>query len=63
MNRFTRFPLSHHNIAIAREFRIRQTPQPAGNLLFLGNLLALPVRHAELEQEDHWHHTVDRKRL
>ena len=21
------------------------------------------VRHAELEQEDHWHYTVDRKRL
>ena len=44
---------------IALEFPIRQILQPAGTPLFL----ASPVRHAELEQEDHWHYTVDRKRL
>ena len=48
---------------IAFEFFIKQILQPAGNPPFLQNLVASPVGHAELEQEDHWHYTVDRKRL
>ena len=41
------------------EFLIKQILQPAG----IQNLVASPVRHAELEHENHWHYTVDRKRL
>ena len=48
---------------IALEFLIRQILQNAGTPPFLLNLVASPVRHAELEQEDYWHYTVDRKRL
>ena len=48
---------------IALEFLIKQILQPAGTPLFLQNLVASPVRHAELEHEDHWHYTVGRKRL
>ena len=48
---------------IALEFLIKQVHQPAGTPPFLQNLLASPVRHAELENEDHWHYTVDRKQL
>ena len=48
---------------IALECRMRQILQPAGAPKFLRNLVASPVRHAQLEQEDHWHFTVDRKRL
>ena len=38
---------------IALEFLIKQILQPAGTPPFLQNLVASPVRHAELEQEDH----------
>ena len=48
---------------IALEFLIKQLLQPARTPPFLQNLVASPVRHAEVEHEDHWHHTVDRKRL
>ena len=48
---------------IALEFLIRQILQSAGTPPFLRNLVASPARHTELEQEDHWHHTFDRKRL
>ena len=48
---------------IALEFLIKQILQPAGTPTFLQNLVASPVRHAEIEQEDHSHYTVDRKRL
>ena len=41
---------------IALEFLIKQILQPAGTLPFLQNLVMSPVRHAELEQEDHWHY-------
>ena len=37
---------------IAPEFLIKQILQPAGTPPFLQNLVASPVRHAELEQED-----------
>ena len=40
-----------------------KTLQPSGTLPCLQNLVASPVRHAELGQEDHWHYTVDRERL
>ena len=40
---------------IALEFLIKQIFQPAGTPPFLQNLVASPVRHAELEHEDHWH--------
>ena len=43
---------------IALEFLIKQ---PARTPPFLRNLVASPVRHAELEHDDHWHYTVDRK--
>ena len=46
---------------IAPEFLIKQILQPAGTPPFLQNLVASPVRHAELEHEDHWYYTVDRK--
>ena len=36
--------------AIALEFLIKQILQPAGTPPFLQNLVASPVRHAELEQ-------------
>ena len=42
---------------------MRQILQPAGTPPFLRKLVAPPARHAELEQEDHWHYAVDRKRL
>ena len=48
---------------IAIEFLIKQILQPAGTPPFLQNLVASPVRHAELEHKDHWYYTVDRKRL
>ena len=48
---------------ITLEFLIKQIRQPAGTPPFLQNLVASPVRHADLEQEDHWHYKVDRKRL
>ena len=48
---------------ITLEFLIKQIRQPAGTPPFLQNLVASPVRHADLKQEDHWHYTVDRKRL
>ena len=48
---------------IAPEFLIKQILQPAGTPPFRQNLVASPVRHAELEHEDHWYYTVDRKRL
>ena len=48
---------------IAPEFLIKQILQPAGTPPFLQNWVASPVRHAELEHEDHWYYTVDRKRL
>ena len=48
---------------IALEFLIKQILQPAGTPPFLQNLVASPVRHAELEHEDNGHYTVDRKRL
>ena len=38
---------------IAVEFLIKQILQPAGTPPFLKNLVASPVRHAELEHEDH----------
>ena len=38
---------------IAPEFLIKQILQPAGTPPFLQNLVASPVRHAELEHEDH----------
>ena len=38
---------------IALKFLIKQILQPAGTPLFLQNLVASPVRHAELEHEDH----------
>ena len=38
---------------IALEFLIKQVLQPAGTPPFLQNLVASPVRHAELEHEDH----------
>ena len=38
---------------IALEFLIKQILQPAGTPPFLQNLVALPVRHAELEHEGH----------
>ena len=38
---------------IALEFLIKQILQPAGTPPFLQNLVASPVRHAELEHEDH----------
>ena len=41
---------------IALEFLIKQILQPAGTPSFLQNLVASPVRHAELEHEDHWHY-------
>ena len=37
----------------APEFLIKQILQPAGTPPFLQNLVASPVRHAELEHEDH----------
>ena len=48
---------------IALEFLIKQILQPAGTPPFLQNLVASPVHHAELEHDDHWRYTVDRKRL
>ena len=48
---------------IALEFLIKQILQPAGTPPFLQNLVASPVRHAELKHDDHRHYTVDRKRL
>ena len=48
---------------IALEFLIKQVLQPVGTPPFLQNLVSIPVRHAELEHEDHWHYTVDQKRL
>ena len=38
---------------IALEFLIKQILQPAGTPPFLQNLVASPVRHAELEHDDH----------
>ena len=38
---------------IAPEFLIKQILQPGGTPPFLQNLVASPVRHAELEHEDH----------
>ena len=38
---------------IALEFLIKQILQPVGTPPFLQNLVASPVRHAELEHEDH----------
>ena len=38
---------------IVPEFLIEQILQPAGTPPFLENLVASPVRHAELEHEDH----------
>ena len=38
---------------IAQEFLMKQILQPAGTPPFLQNLVASPVRHAELEHEDH----------
>ena len=38
---------------IALEFLIKQILQPAETPPFLQNLVASPVRHAELEHEDH----------
>ena len=38
---------------IAPEFLIKQILQPAGTPPFLQNLVASPVRQAELEHEDH----------
>ena len=38
---------------IALEFLIKQILQPAGTPPFLQNLVASPVRHSELEHEDH----------
>ena len=38
---------------IALEFLIKQILQPAGTPPFLQSLVASPVRHAELEHEDH----------
>ena len=38
---------------IAPEFLIKQILQPAVTPPFLQNLLASPLRHAELEHEDH----------
>ena len=38
---------------IAPEFLIKQILQPAGTPPFPQNLVASPVRHAELEREDH----------
>ena len=38
---------------------IRQILQPAGTPPFLRNLVGSPVR-SELEQEHHWHYTVER---
>ena len=38
---------------IALEFPIKQMFQPAGAPPFLQNLVASPVRHAELEHEAH----------
>ena len=38
---------------IALESLIKQILQPAGTPPFLQNLVASPVRHAELEHEDH----------
>ena len=38
---------------IALEFLIKQILQPAGTPPFLQNLVASPVRHADLEHEDH----------
>ena len=38
---------------IALVFLIKQILQPAETLPFLQNLVASPVRHAELEHEDH----------
>ena len=40
---------------IALEFLIKQVLQPAGTPPCLQNLVASPVRHAELDHEDHWH--------
>ena len=48
---------------IALEFLIKQILQAAGTQPFLRNVVASPVRHAELEQEDYWHYIVYRKRL
>ena len=48
---------------IALEFLIREVLQAAGTPPFLQNLVASPARHAELEEEYHWHYTVDRKQL
>ena len=38
---------------IAPEFLIKQILQPAATPPFLQNLVASPLRHAELEDEDH----------
>ena len=38
---------------IALEFLIKQILQPAATPTFLQNLVASPVRYAELEHEDH----------
>ena len=38
---------------ITLEFLLKQILQPAGTQQFLQNLVASPVRHAELEHEDH----------
>ena len=38
---------------IALEFLIKQVLQPGGTPPFLQNLVSIPVRHAELEHEDH----------
>ena len=38
---------------IAPEFLIKQILQPAATPPFLQNLVASPLRHAELEHEDH----------
>ena len=48
---------------ITPEFLIKQILQPAATPPFLQNLVASPLRHAELEHGDHWYYTVDRKRL
>ena len=48
---------------IAPEFLTKQILQAAGTPPFLRNLVTSPAHQAELEQEDHWHYTVDQKRL
>ena len=48
---------------IAIEFCVRQILHGLQELnRFSRTWFSSPVRHAQLEQEDHWHHTVDRKR-